>query len=397
MQEMFGYRLALLGHKVTWLITSSNASPEEEPQRFGFAEVEIISMMPEKSWFAKMINYIYFRTFINHAIHKIVKKRLIDIVFVRNHVRAGFSAYRICKKNNIPFVFYLGYPILESHRLSARRGYRSSRLLDELAALVGVPLRHWVTRKADFVFAMSNYWREQVINELNVLPDRIKSFPAGFDPSNDPDTIKGTKIRKKFHLKNNPTIFYMGAIGPPRDNRILADTLAKVVQHIPDVRLLLLYGHGEEKHVHSLQHLFAEKKVKKNVVFAPPVPHKEVHAFIAASDVGLSPIETIPLYKVSSPHKTTEMLGMGCPVVASNIPDHSYVLRRSQGGLCVSHNANDLAEAVVYILTHPDEAKRMGKNGRALIIAERSYDVLADQVEDVFLRLDSYRKQTNVS
>ena len=105
--------------------------------------------------------------------------------------------------------------------------------------------------------------------------------------------------------------------------------------------------------------------------------------------MGLSPIETIPLYNVSSPYKFAEMLGMACPVVASNTPDQAYVLNKSGGGMCVPYSADAFSDAVIYLLNHPEEAKKMGRRGRAFIEKERSYERLSDRIEAVFRKLIS--------
>ena len=391
MQEIFGRCLPKRGHNVTWLLMSTDAAMMGESHRFGQTNVVLTLMRNGRSRLSTFINYFYYKPLMARILPDIITSRNIDVIFVRNHVRVGFSAYRICKKNKIPFVYYLGYPFLESHLLAARLGQRKPRIVAEAAALAGIPIRNWVTKKADFVFAMSDYWAEQIIKELGISSARVKSLPAGFDSSIDPEAVDGTKIRKKFNLADHPTLFYMGTITPPRDALILVNILAKVVQHIPEAKLLLLYGHGEEKRVPLLKQKFAEKGVEKNVVFAPPVSYQQVSSYIKASHVGLSPIETIPLYNVSSPYKFTEMLGMGCPVVASDTPDQLYSLKKSKGGLCVPYNATAFAEAAVYILSHPDEARRMGMRGRAFVEKERSYDTLTNRVEKILQNLVANR------
>jgi glycosyltransferase involved in cell wall biosynthesis len=234
---------------------------------------------------------------------------------------------------------------------------------------------------------MSEYWREQIVRELHIPSNRIQALPAGFNTSVNPEKVDAMWVRKQFDLNDHPTVFYMGTITPPRDMSILADMMACVVRQIPKARLLLLYGHGEEARVPILKQEFLEKGIEKNVVFAPPVPYHRVPEYVKAAHVGLSPIETIPLYNVSSPYKFAEMLGMACPVVASDTPEQSYVLNKSGGGICVPYNADAFAEAVVHILTHPDKARTMSAGGRAFIEEERSYDVLAGRVEEVLKSL----------
>jgi len=394
MQELFGRHLVKRGHHVTWLLLSRRIAKVGESKKFGLTDVVLAPTRNSENRYVQLFaNRIYFKQIMSsYLMPRVIREKNIDIVFVRNYVRAGLDAYRVCRKKKVPFVYYLGYPQLESHLLSARRGFRQPRILDEVFALVGIPLRNWVTRNADFVFTMSDYWREQLIKELMIPSDRVGSLPAAFDTSIDPKTVDGTKVRRKFSLNNHPTVFYMGAIRPPRNTSILVDMMSEIIKRIPEVRLMILPGHGEEKRVPALAQRFAEKGIERNVVFAQPVPYWEVRNYIAASHVGVSPIEPIPLYNVSSPYKFIEMLGMGCPVVASNTPEQKHILSQTKAGTCVKYHASAFSEAVVRILSHPEEAQAMGKRGRSFVKEERSYNVLADRIENVFLHLTSKGK-----
>jgi len=393
MQNLFGRFLPERGHNVTWLLLSDISTNGGEIGHIASTEAVLSPILKKRGKFASLVNYFYYKPRLSRLLPGVIESREIDIVFVRNHVRIGVSARRICKKLNVPLVFYLGYPTLESHRLSARLGYRRPRFLAELAALVGIPLRNYLCRNVDFLYTMSDYWKQQVVTDIGVSADKVDSLPAGFDPTIVLSKLDGDMIRKRYHLGEHPTVFYMGTISPPRDASILVDILAEVAKSIPQVRLLLLYGQGEEKWVPFLKNKFKAKGVAENVIFAPPVPYSEIADHLAAVDVGLSPIETIPLYNVSSPYKFTEMLGMGCPVVASNTPDQAYVLKSSGGGICVPYDAKAFAGAVIQILSNPNDAKEMGKRARDFVGKRRGYDVLSAKLEKRFSELINTNNQ----
>ena len=387
MQEQFGRFLHDRGYNIKWIFMSSDEMRSRKSYKYGSAEVVLSPMMPSRGRLSTLINYCYYKPFMSLLLPRMIKSRKIDIVFVRNDVRIAFLSYLLCKIKQIPFVYYLAYPLLESHLLSVRQGNRPNRLINELAAIVGIPLRNWVTRKADFVFTMSDYWAKKIVNELRLPARKVMSLPAGFDATIPPESVDGINVRRHFNLADYPTLFYMGTMSPPRDSTILTEIIAQVVQRIPEARLLILCGHDQIKYLPVFRQGLIENGVEKNVVFASPVTHQQVSMYIKASHVGLSPIEIIPLFNVSSPHKFVEMLGMECPVVASETPDQKYVLNKSGGGICVPYNAGAFAEAVVYLLRNPDKAREMGKHGRAFVERERSYDVLAGRIDKVLRQL----------
>jgi glycosyltransferase involved in cell wall biosynthesis len=59
-----------------------------------------------------------------------------------------------------------------------------------------------------------------------------------------------------------------------------------------------------------------------------------------------------------------EYMSAGVPVIASHFPLWREIIEGNQCGLCVNpHEPEQIAEAIDYLLGHPDEARRMGENG----------------------------------
>jgi glycosyltransferase involved in cell wall biosynthesis len=234
---------------------------------------------------------------------------------------------------------------------------------------------------------MSDYWREQLIRNLRIPADRIKALPFGFDTSISPSQSDGAEIRRQFGIDGRSVIFYLGSIGPPRDVSILADIMVLVVKKVPEACLMILPIEKNQRFVSRLKEAFIKRGIEQNVVFAPSVPHEQVFQYIAAANIGLSPIEPIPVYNVSSPAKFVEMLGMGCPVVASDTPEQKTIIERWKAGICVPYNAHAFAEAILYLLYNPKEGKRLSQQGRLFVEKERSFSLLADYVEEIYLVL----------
>jgi glycosyltransferase involved in cell wall biosynthesis len=72
-------------------------------------------------------------------------------------------------------------------------------------------------------------------------------------------------------------------------------------------------------------------------------------------------------------------------VVASNveaIPD--IVLHGETGLLFQAGDVKELASAIAYMLTHPEEAERMGCNARRLVEEKFSIDRIVTQLEALY-------------
>ncbi len=79
-----------------------------------------------------------------------------------------------------------------------------------------------------------------------------------------------------------------------------------------------------------------------------------------------------------------EAMALGLPIVTSRNPQFPFDVEAEQCGLCVDYgDVEGWRKAIEYIVQHPDEAQRMGRNARRL--AERCYndEICAREVVEV--------------
>ena len=61
-------------------------------------------------------------------------------------------------------------------------------------------------------------------------------------------------------------------------------------------------------------------------------------------------------------------MALGLPVVTSNFPLYRDIVERHQCGFCVSPNdPAQVANALSYLIEHPNEARAMGQRGRRAV------------------------------
>lgn len=69
--------------------------------------------------------------------------------------------------------------------------------------------------------------------------------------------------------------------------------------------------------------------------------------------------------------KVYEYMSLGLPVILTKAPYNVKVMEKYQFGICVDpENVDEIAEAIRYLLDHPEEAKQMGENGRRAVEEE---------------------------
>ena len=67
-------------------------------------------------------------------------------------------------------------------------------------------------------------------------------------------------------------------------------------------------------------------------------------------------------------NSSMEAMTSGKPVVASNFPLWREIVEGNSCSICVDPlNPKEIAQAIEYLITHPEEARRMGENGRRAV------------------------------
>jgi len=97
---------------------------------------------------------------------------------------------------------------------------------------------------------------------------------------------------------------------------------------------------------------------------------KGIQALLAESQIGLCVLLDHGQYLKSDNlgTKAYEYMSMALPVILSHCPYNDRIIEQYRFGLCVEPgNAEDLANAISYLLDHPEEARKMGENGRKAV------------------------------
>jgi glycosyltransferase involved in cell wall biosynthesis len=323
------------------------------------------------------------------VLNHIFESEKIDIIQARTNWICGLMCVFAKIKWKVPFVFQVSFP---------ESGVLPGSGLRKLYGLFLKYMERFLVIQADLVFPISQ-WMQTRFEVEGIPKSKLVVLPMGIDTSINPREDIAQIIRKQYGLENCQVVIYFGDIGRARKLDFLLRVIARVAKDVPDVRLLVVGSSGEKGETDEwLKRIAVKLGVRDRVIFTGQVPRNEVPGFILASDVGVSPIVPLPCYLVSSPTKMVETLGMGRPVVGSDIPEQKMIINKSGGGLCTSYNEEAFAEAVVWLLQNPIEARAMGQEGKEYVRAYRSYYVLEQRVDQAYRNLLEFEQvQTAVS
>lgn len=95
---------------------------------------------------------------------------------------------------------------------------------------------------------------------------------------------------------------------------------------------------------------------------------QQVAEVLAHSVGGLVTFLPAPNHIDAQPNKMFEYMSAGVPVIASNFPLWREIVEGNACGICVDPlNPKAIAQAIDYLVTHPREAERMGRNGQRAV------------------------------
>jgi glycosyltransferase involved in cell wall biosynthesis len=97
---------------------------------------------------------------------------------------------------------------------------------------------------------------------------------------------------------------------------------------------------------------------------------------LTQSIAGLVTQYPVPNFLINLPVKLFEYMCAGIPAIVSNSDMLSEIVNGAQCGLLVDpFRPDQIAEAIDYLVTHPDEARRMGENGRKAVVERYNWHI----------------------
>ena len=313
----------------------------------------------------------------------------LDGVVVRNDLLTAQAALAFARRRGIPFIFQVSSPDAEFRMRGAGQGCSLAHVYARLRGYQDLRTRRQICQHAQVVLAISPAMRHYMIQTERISEDRVFSFPMGFNQSSELTLEQQMELRARLKLAEGRTLVYSGVLDPVRKSCWMLDVLKRVNEKLPEAVLLVLTGQVEtDPRRREFEREAAMRGAQVRVI--GPLTHGEVGEYLQCADLMISPINPIFEYRISSPTKTIEALGVGLPVVGNvEVEEHATILNHSGGGVAVPWDIDIFAGAVVNLLNDPGERRRMGVNGRSWAQQNRTYERLTDYLDSILQGADS--------
>lgn len=143
------------------------------------------------------------------------------------------------------------------------------------------------------------------------------------------------------------------------------EAVSRIRERYPDATLTLVGKVGED-----LNERIGGSGQGGFIISTGFLPYREMYERLSEGIAGLLVFQ--PTYyniSIGLPNKLFDYMLLGLPVIASNLPEIRNVVDSADCGILVDPvSVEDIADAISYLFEHPEEARRMGANGRRAVL-----------------------------
>lgn len=214
------------------------------------------------------------------------------------------------------------------------------------------------------------------VEGTTVVPNGVDESQFASDDDGDP---------------TEPQIIYTGNLGHAQD----LETCIRAMQYVETDVTFRIVGDGDRRS--ALKELTAELGLEDVVEFVGLVDRDRVPGLLAASSVGVAPIEASDELSYAVPTKAYEYMASGLPVVATGTGAVERLMDESEGGFVVPDDPKAFADALNELVADDELRQRLGQNGRQYVTCQRSRATIAGTLSDeLYDLLDASRGNPHV-
>ena len=303
-------------------------------------------------------------------LREFVKTHLpIDIIISNCRDLSSVTALAVAKTLQIPFVIF-------TYGLEINRKEIKEKLIINL-----------VLHGADTVVCLGTF-TQSLVRQFGINPSKITIVPGATDineyaASTCNETIAVYASKKNARKK---IIFTCGKLVERKGHDMVIKALPKILQEVGNV-IYIIAGAGPYEA--SLRKLVHDLKLSSNVILKGRVSNMERKDLYKACDVFVMPCREL---------KNGDVEGFGLVFLEANVFCKPVVAGRSGGAVdAVEHkktgllvnplDVDEIADAIIYLLTHPEIAVQMGKIGRQRIESQFTWDISGTRLRQGLVRL----------
>ena len=247
-------------------------------------------------------------------------------------------------------------------------------------------LNYYIRNILSFIYAK---YEKKALKKFDILVLAEDSYVEYYSKLSDRVVVilnmPDIEPMKKFQVDNRDKngLFYIGGISNERGLDVTIEAIKILKEKTPDI-----YMHYVGNTYNDILETIDMKNIQNNIKFYGAMPLFEGLELSKDAKVGLSILKPIGNYIKSYSTKVFEYMILGLPVVTSNFDLYKNIVEKYNCGLCVNPlDPQEIADAIAYIINHPEEAKEMGENGKKAVLECYNWSIEEEKLFKIYSEL----------
>lgn len=291
--------------------------------------------------------------------------RDFDVVHVHEHRQTlSIIACYFARRYGIPYV-------VQAHG-SVLPFFQKEGLKNIFDKVFGFKILHGASK----VFALTEVEKEQYL-KMGVEEDRIEIVPLGINIEEYSNLPEGGIFREKFNIsKDDKLIIFIGRVHEIKGLDLLIDAFKELADSVSDVKLAIVGP--DDGYMDALNSRIAECGLSDKVIVTGPLYKREKQEALVDCDLFVMPSK----YE-SFTTSGLEAMACGKPLVLTkNNHIHDWV--DGSVGLACDDDKMSLKDAMAEVLFDEELSKKFGMNGRRLIQEKYNWDMINEQILNIY-------------
>jgi glycosyltransferase involved in cell wall biosynthesis len=176
------------------------------------------------------------------------------------------------------------------------------------------------------------------------------------------------------HQQDRKVLLFLSRIDRKKGLDLLLEAFAQVRRRFPEA-VLVLAGTGDPEYVATLKTTAERLQIAAAVIWAGFLTGAAKWSALTGADVFV-----LPSYSENFGIALVEALACGCPVVLSDQVGIHREISRAEAGLVTPCRVDELAAAILNVLTDAGLRRRMSENGVRLAQQQFSLEAVSRQL-----------------
>ncbi|HPF44449.1 MAG TPA: glycosyltransferase family 4 protein [Syntrophomonadaceae bacterium] len=228
--------------------------------------------------------------------------------------------------------------------------------------------------EAERIICCSSYMKDEICSLFGPFTNDVTVIPNGVEQE------QFMKLPGKPKLKiaaDDKVVFFIGRLVPEKGLWQLIKAFPQVLYQVPDAKLVI-GGKGPIKS--TLEKAALELGINNRIIYTGFIKEETRNYLYHRAQVAVFPSLYEPFGIVA-----LEAMATNTPVIVSDVGGLSEIVQDGVNGIKVKPGSIDeLADAIIKVLTDENLAARLKKNGTQTIESIYSWDVIADSTINVY-------------